>query len=80
MLGGRADSLRSLRERWTVGRPVQTRGSRVCVSMVSAKRAVRRVNPFHAKVGERLQPEPARSSAHRLMVFGPCWWSERTVL
>ena len=27
-------------------------------------------------LGERLQPEPARSYAHRLMVFGPCCWSE----
>ena len=26
--------------------------------------------------GGRLQPKPTTSYAHRLTVFGPCWWSE----
>ena len=30
--------------------------------------------------GGRLHPEPMRSCAARLIVFGPCWWSERMVL
>ena len=30
--------------------------------------------------GGRLHPEPMRSCAARLIVFGPCWWSDRMVL